>query len=226
MAHVVWKFVRGMGPYAYLRQSVRVDGRVRTRELGYLGCWRPDGTGTVNPGSVVPGPGGEEVRVPEFSPSIQRRLPTTAPPGPEGRLPTTEPPSAELPGKELPTTDPMVADGELPTTPAGAGTGLPTTDSVALAEELPITCAGPEEELPTTVAGARAEPAPEPAPVRPHRLSDGSWGVVSQQQLAMGDLVTVTTASGQSWTATVTEVLEPVRRGFVARTSGRPQPRR
>ena len=31
MAHAVWKMVLGKGPYAYLRQPVRVDAKVETR---------------------------------------------------------------------------------------------------------------------------------------------------------------------------------------------------
>ena len=47
--------------------------------------------------------------------------------------------------------------------------------------------------------------------------------VLSEEPLATGDPVEVTTASGLAWAATVTEVLEPTPRGFVARTSGRPR---
>lgn len=201
MAYVVWKFVRGKGPYAYLRRSERVDGLVRARELGYLGRWSADGSGTVRPGDVVPGPAGEEVVVPEFSPSVLRRLPTT----PEGRLPTTAGPEPGDAGGGLPTT----SSAAPPTVPEGESNGLPTTDP----GELPTT-AGPD-------AGGDGDGLPT-TPARPHRLGDGSWGVVSDLRLTVGDVVEVRTARGQTWRATVTEVLEPTGRGFVARTSGRP----
>ncbi len=219
MAYVVWKVIDGHSPYAYLCESVWVDGRSRVRHLGYLGRWRGEGADSVKPGSVVYAPDGQEVRVPDFSPSVRRRLGSrlnaSADPGPEANLGSR-------------------SDGEVST---GAEAGLGSSSEPDLggssAADLGsspddanghLTSRDPAGDAEPDPVGGGAEPLP--TPVRPHRLSDDSWGVLSQRPLAPGDLVMVNTASGQSWTATVTEVLEPVQRGYVARTSGRPQPRR
>ena len=205
MAFIVWKLIRGKGPYAYLRQSERVDGRVVTRHLAYLGYWSAEG-GTLGPGSMVTGPNGEELVVPGFSPSLLLRLGTTA----------------EAVGRSLATTS------------EGSGLRLATTtekseSQLATTEDDPLATTREEAqgllattELGTTGEGHSGGPT-QAASVRPHRLPDGSWGVFSVEPLAAGDLVEVTTASGQTWTATVVEALEPTPRGFVARTSGRPR---
>lgn len=54
----------------------------------------------------------------------------------------------------------------------------------------------------------------------PRKLTDGTWGarVEGVERPAVGDLVTVTTLSGDSWTARVTALEAP----FVVRTTGRP----
>ena len=63
---------------------------------------------------------------------------------------------------------------------------------------------------------------------RPHRLPDGSWGVFSREKVAPGDQVQVQvrTAGGQSWVATVVEVVEQGPRGTVARARSGPRPER
>ena len=209
MAYVVWKVINGHGPYAYLYESVWVNGRPRVRHLRYLGPWREEGPDPLMPGSVVLAPDGREVRVPAFSPSVLRRL------GSRPDAPADPVPEASL-GSRF--------DGAAAT---GAEASLGSSSRPDLgsrsAAELDNQYNNTNEDLGSRSPAAGAEPVP--TPVRPYRLSDDSWGVLSQRPLAQGDLVMVSTASGKSWTATVTEVLEPVQRGYVARTSGRPQPR-
>ena len=290
MPFVVWKMINGHGPYAYLRQSVWRDGQSKTVHLGYLGCWAgasgasADGSDAIVPGSVVIAPDGQEVRVPEFSPSILRRLGTspveladelgTSSTGPsEGDLGTSSPEPADGLGTspagpsegdlgtspsepadglgtspagpsegDLGTSSPEPADG-LGTSPTGPSEGDLGTSSPEPADGLGTSPTGPSEGdlgtspsepadgLGTSPAGPSegdlgiGEPVPvasAPAPARPLRLPDGSWGVLSREPLAVGDQVRVTTSGGQSWTATVTEVLETTERGAAARTSGRP----
>ena len=209
MSFVVWKMIKGHGPYAYLRQSVWRDGQSKTVHLGYLGLWAgasgapADGSDAIVPGSVVIAPDGQEVRVPEFSPSLLRRL-GTSPVEPADGLGTSPAGSSEG-GLGTSPTEPA---GELGTSPAGSSEGglgtSPTESAGGLGTSPPI-----------PVASA-------PAPARPLRLPDGSWGVLSPEPLAVGGQVRVTTSGGQSWTATVTEVLETTERGVAARTSGRP----
>ena len=225
MAYVVWKVINGHGPYAYLYESVWVNGRPRVRHLRYLGPWREEGPDPLMPGSVVLAPDGREVRVPEFSPSVLRHLGSRpdAPvdPGPEVSLGSRSDGAAAT-GAE--TGLGSRCDGAAAT---GAEAGLGSSSRPDLgsrsAAGLGSRSDDTNKDLGSRNPAAGAEPLP--TPVRPHRLSDDSWGVLSQRPLAQGDLVMVSTASGKSWTATVTEVLEPVQRGYVARTSGRPQPR-
>ena len=294
MAYVAWKIIKGHGPYAYLRQSVWRDGQSKTVHLGYLGLWAgasgapADGSDAIVPGSVVIAPDGQEVRVPEFSPSLLRRLgaspvepadglgtsppdPAAADPGasvspletpdPEAGLGTSPPESAgglgtSSPGSSegglgtsppepaggLGTSSPGSSEGGLgtsPTEPAGGlGTSSPGSSEGGLgtsptepAGGLGTSPAGSSEgglgTSPTEPAGGlgTSPPVPvasAPTPARPLRLPDGSWGVLSTEPLAVGGQVRVTTSGGQSWTATVTEVLETTERGVTARTSGRP----
>ena len=62
MAYVIWKIHRGYGPYAYLRESVRVDGKVRARHICYLGRYGGEDAAAAQasdalwPGSVVTTP--------------------------------------------------------------------------------------------------------------------------------------------------------------------------
>ena len=209
MAYVVWKVINGHGPYAYLCESVWVDGRPRVRHLRYLGPWREEGPDQVKPGSVVHTPDGREVRVPDFSPSVRRRL------GSRPDAPVDPVPEARLGSR---------SDGGAATgAEAGLGSSPRPDLGSSFAAELGSRSDDTNEDLGSRNQAAGAQPLP--TPVRPHRLSDDSWGVLSQRPLAQGELVMVNTASGKRWTATVTEVLEPVQRGYVARTSGRPQPR-
>ena len=255
MPFVVWKMINGHGPYAYLRQSVWRDGQSKTVHLGYLGCWAgasgasADGSDAIVPGSVVIAPDGQEVRVPEFSPSILRRL-GTSPSEPADGLGTSSPEPADGLGTsptgpsegDLGTSPSEPADG-LGTSPTGPSEGDLGTSSPEPADGLGTSPTGPSEGdlgtspsepadgLGTSPTGPSegdlgiGEPVPvasAPAPARPLRLPDGSWGVLSREPLAVGDQVRVTTSGGQSWTATVTEVLETTERGAAARTSGRP----
>ena len=219
MAYIVWKVVKGQGPYAYLRESVRLDGRVATRHLGYLGRLEGSpggepGEKTVLPGSVVRAPSGQEVVVPEPGPALMRRLGTTAP---------------ARGGAELGTT----RDGELGTTGQGhAPTGREAELGTTAPVELPTTSG---DELGTTRDGELGTTPEElelsgtdvmpPATVRPQRLADGTWGVWSDRELSVGETVRVVTASGQEWETRVTELMEQDARGTVAKTQGRP-PRR
>lgn len=226
MAFAVWKMIRGKGPYAYMRQSVRVEGKVRTRHLGYLGYWNADGSGTISPGSVVAGPDGRPVVVPRFTPLMLSQLGITAEDleavlGTTGAEVRAEPLGTTAPsgtGESLGTTtypSPDGGDQETGTTKEGPDTLLGTTDPGAYSDETGITSGG----------DSPAQGAPAPIPVNPYLLPDNSWGVLSQEQLAVGDLVTVRTRSGKSWMATVTEIMKPVHRGFVARTSRPPHSR-
>ena len=144
MSFVVWKMIKGHGPYAYLRQSVWRDGQSKTVHLGYLGLWAgasgapADGSDAIVPGSVVIAPDGQEVRVPEFSPSLLRRLGPSllrrlgaSPVEPADGLGTSPPdPAAADPGASvspLETPDPEAGLGtsppELGTSPAGSSEG-------------------------------------------------------------------------------------------------------
>ena len=165
---------------------MRVEGKVKARNLRYLGPWNADGSATVSPGTVVIGPDGQGVLVPQFSPALLQRLVLT----PWG------PPDADL--------------GTTQKEPLGQ---LGTTRTVEMASDLGTT---PSDN-------AAADCNADPIPVRPYLLPDGSWGVLAPGPLAVGDLVMVTTSYGEQWTSTVTEVLEPIPRGMVARTTGRPQ---
>ena len=202
MAYVTWKLIDGRGPYAYLRQSVRVEGRVTTRHLGYLGRWCADGSGAVNPGSVVTTPDGQEVRVPQFPPALLKRLGTTAESPAEKELGTTD--------DVHPATAPHTGRGPCR---HGALEDLGTTEAKTTADNLGT----------TSDSGGASDGNTAPIPVRPYALPDGSWGVRSQAPLALGDLVIVTTSYGEQWTATITEVLARNREEFVARSTGRPK---
>ena len=205
MAYVVWKVIDGYGPYAYLYESVWVDGRSRVRHLEYLGRWRGEDANSVKPGSVVHTPDGQEVRVPDFSPSVRRHL--------GSRLVELVHPGAETDLGSRPKG--MVATG------AEAGLGSNSAAELGSSPDDVDGDLGSRRGAEPDPVGDGAEP--RPTPVRPRRLSDGSWGVLSQRPLAPGDPVMVSTTAGQSWIATVTEVLEPVQQGYVARASGRPQ---
>ena len=91
-----------------------------------------------------------------------------------------------------------------------------------------------EKESPATTA-APAVPAPPPvlgAPPpgwRPHRLDNGDWGSiylgdtsVLPSELA-GAHITVQSKDGQSWTTTVTAVLDRSSEQVIVTTSGRPE---
>ena len=146
MPFVVWKMINGHGPYAYLRQSVWRDGQSKTVHLGYLGCWAgasgasADGSDAIVPGSVVIAPDGQEVRVPEFSPSILRRL-GTSPVELADELGTS--PAGPSEG-DLGTSSPEPADG-LGTSPAGPSEGKLGTSSPEPADGLGTSPAGPSE---------------------------------------------------------------------------------
>ena len=225
MAYVAWKIIKGHGPYAYLRQSVWRDGQSKTVHLGYLGLWAgasgapADGSDAIVPGSVVIAPDGQEVRVPEFSPSLLRRL-GASPVEPADGLGTSPPdPAAADPGASvspLETPDPEAGLGTSPPEPAG---GLGTSPAGSSEGGLGTSPTEPADGLGTS---SPVPVASAPTPARPLRLPDGSWGVLSTEPLAVGGQVRVTTSGGQSWTATVTEVLETTERGVAARTSGRP----
>ncbi|MDE2938859.1 MAG: hypothetical protein OXR67_08055 [Chloroflexota bacterium] len=93
-------------------------------------------------------------------------------------------------------------------------------------------------DSPGAGSGAGSEPSVEPSSgdlwpdgsdlppleVRPHRLPDNTWGVISPEGLAVGDRVRVVTAAGQSWDTRLTELAGRTARGFAARTEGRPSP--
>jgi len=194
MAYVVWKMIRGCGPYAYLCESVWSDGRSRMRHLGYLGRWGGEGDDRVEPGMVVRGP--------DFSPSVRRLL--------GGRLAAA---AGDLGGRA----DRAEATG------AEADLGGRTEDGLATTVE--GQAATPVADAGSDVGSDVGSEKSAPVTVRPHRLPGGAWGVLSTAPLAVGDLVQVRTASGSTWTATVSELLEPTPRGFVARTSGRPRGR-
>ena len=244
MAYVVWKMHGRHGPYAYLRESVRVDGRVRPRHICYLGRFREGDPGSVLPGSVVTAPTGESVRVPPFSPAVLRRMRPAPSEGSAAGLGTTRP---DLACSDLVTMDTPTEAGLGTTAPADIHTQLGTTapDSPPTGTEadLGTTTMAPSllettdtaEKLGTTettvvpslgctpaVGDEEGQTTSRIAAARPRRLSDRSWGIISQEQLAVGDQVRVTTSGGESWTARITEVLERSQRGTVARTTGRP----
>ena len=245
MSYVVWKMHGRNGPYAYLRESVRVDGKVRPRHICYLGRFQEEDSGAVRPGSVVTAPTGESVRVPEFSPAVLRRmrpapsegsaagLGTTGLDLADGDLVTMDPPKEA----GLGTTEPTDIHTQLGTTaPESSPTGTEadlgtTTESPPLlgttdtAEKLGTTETTAVPSLGSTLAvgGEEGQSTSRLATARPRRLYDSSWGILSQEQLAVGDQVQVTTSRGESWTARVIEVLERSQRGTVARTTGRPR---
>ena len=245
MAYVVWKMHGRNGPYAYLRESVRVDGKVRPRHICYLGRFREGDPEAVLPGSVVTAPTGESVRVPPFSPAVLRRMRSAPSEGSAPGLGTTRP---DLACGDLVTMDPPTEAGLGTTAPADSrtqlGTTAPESSPTGAEADLGTTTVAPPllgttdtaEKLGTTettvvpslgstpaVGGEEGQNASRLATARPRRLSDRSWGIVSQEQLAVGEQVQVTTSGGESWTARVTEVLERSQGGTVARTTGRPR---
>ena len=223
MAYVVWKVINGCGPYAYLCESDWVEGKPRVRHLRYLGPWREEGPDPLKPGSVVHAPDGQQIQVPDFSPSVRRRL------GSRPDAPVDPVPEASLGSRSDGAAATGAEAGLGSRSDGAAATGAEAGLGSSSAAELGSRSDDTNEDLGSRNPAAGADPVagaePLPTPVRPHRLSDDSWGVLSRRPLAQGDLVMVNTASGKSWTATVTEVLEPAQRGYVARTSGRPQPR-
>ncbi|MDE0200347.1 MAG: hypothetical protein OXK78_19230 [Caldilineaceae bacterium] len=75
----------------------------------------------------------------------------------------------------------------------------------------------------------REFPAPEPIPGwHPSKLSDGSWGAIFRGKATslpdnlVGVPIAVRTSVGNSWTATVLEVLERSERRVLVRHSGKP----
>ena len=173
MAYVAWKIIKGHGPYAYLRQSVWRDGQSKTVHLGYLGLWAgasgapADGSDAIVPGSVVIAPDGQEVRVPEFSPSLLRRLGAspvepadglgTSPPDPAAADPGASVSPLETPDPEAGLgTSPPESAGGLGTSPAGSSEGGLGTSPPEPAGGLGTSPAGSSE-------GGLGTSPPEPA---------------------------------------------------------------
>ena len=242
MAYVVWKLQGGNGPYAYLYESVWQDGKSRTRYVGYLGRFGGEGPGSVRPGSVVVGPDGKDLVVPAFGPAVLRQL---AAAGRDlgsraaGGEPDLGSRSEAAAGRELGSrsagAEPDLGSRSLPGGATGreAGLGSRAGDGSGELGSRPDGApselgsrsgdgpeagydAGPEADL-----GSRSQPGP-PTAARPHRLPDGSWGVVCREEVAVGDEIQVRTSGGQSWLATVVEVIEHGPRGIVARASRGP----
>ena len=235
MAYVVWKVQGGNGPYAYLYESVWQDGKSRTRYVGYLGRFGSEGPGTVRPGAVVVGPDGRDLVVPAFGPAVLRQLAAAGrdlgsrSAGAEPELGSRSPGAAggEL-GSRSEAADPTGLEAELgsrlsdgqselgsrPDSASGVELGSRSDDGYAQLGSR--SDGGADEHL-----GSGSQPRP-PTAARPHRLPDGSWGVVCREEVAVGDQVQVRTAGGESWLATVAEVLEHGPRGIVARASRGP----
>ena len=216
MAYVVWKLVRGQGPYAYLRESVRLDGKVRARHLGYLGrlgSGDEPGEKTIVPGSVVCAPTGQEIVVLEPPAALMSRLGTTR----AEPLPTT-------PAGVSGTTDQVV----LGTAPPKASQGGSGTERVAESGATPSSPLDTTESggLGTTVEKGEELSHSPPVDVRPQRLPDGTWGVWCPAGVSVGDMVQVVTASGKTWETRVVELVSRTNGGTVARTEGRPQRQR
>lgn len=71
--------------------------------------------------------------------------------------------------------------------------------------------------------------------VSPYKLEDGSWGIVTDQDLKPGDIVTVVTQAGKEWEVMLVNRIKPGpwlrrnadwQRGHVWSTRKRPQPPR
>ena len=139
MAYVVWKVQSGYGPYAYLRESVRVDGKVRAQHICYLGrhggesATAAQAPGALWPGSMVLTPTGQSVRLPDFSPAVLKQLGTTGPGTPPKELGTTKPETVPTGAQaELGTKDHASPVDYLGTTPAA----VPELCETVPAEEL------------------------------------------------------------------------------------------
>ena len=182
------------------------------RNLGQFGA---DGPGAVQPGSVVVGPDGKDLVVPAFGPGVRRPLAASgAVPARLGsRSEAVD--SGEL-GSRSSTAGATGPEAELGSRPEGGPGQLGSRFDPASGSDLGSRSGdGADADL-----GSRS-PAPTPASARPHRLPDGSWGILSQEEVAPGDQVQVRTPGGQSWLATVVEVFERRPRGTVARVFGR-----
>ena len=76
-----------------------------------------------------------------------------------------------------------------------------------------------------STASADADPLPG---WRPHRLNTGDWGAIYHGDTStlptelVGAHITVQSRKGQSWTATVTAVLDRSREQVIVTDSGRP----
>ena len=161
MAYVVWKLNDGRGPYAYLWESYRKEGKPRSRHLRYLGKW-----GQLAPGTVVAAPDGSEVVVPDPAPSLLERRSAGGGPARSGRVETT---AQELLPDAVETTVAGPPAG-------GAGNAVETTDMGVPAAGLVSTAAPAEGPVETTVDDVPGEVMETTG--RPHRLADGSWGAL------------------------------------------------
>ena len=214
MAFIRWKFQSGRGPYAQIQEAYREGGRVKTRHVKHLGQYvtgpeQAQGSANVAwPGQQVVSPNGQVLTVPELKPHQLERLrknqeqkvhKQTTKARPRGSLeaPETDVPTTDVPTTDVPTTD-------VPTT------GVPTTGV-------------PTTGVPTT-SGEREDQIPDPIEARPHRLPDNTWGVMCPQGTGVGDLVTVTTARGNTWQARITEVVSQTDRGVIARSQSQGPP--
>ena len=81
----------------------------------------------------------------------------------------------------------------------------------------------------TTAAAPNVTGAADPLPGwRPHRLDNGDWGSIYLGETSalpselVGANITVQSRNGQSWTTTVTAILERSREQVIVTDSGRP----
>ena len=224
IAYVACKFQGGHGPYTYLYESVWQDGKSWTRYVSYLGRFGADGPGAVQPGTVVVGPDGRDLVVPAFSPAVLRQLAASGgAPAHLGNRPEASD-GGDL-GSRFLSAGATAPEGEL-----GSRQQSPSDSELGSRYE-----EGPMQlgSRPDPASGLLPQSGPEdgalelgsrsyalsPAAARPHRLPDGSWGVVSREEVAPGDQVQVRNSACQSWMATVVEAVEQGPRGTVAGTS-------
>ena len=184
MVKVAWKTVNGYGPYAYLQESVKIEGHVHSKHLAYLG---KAGKGGLIPGKHfnVPSSGGfagGRVRVPFVGEETEETLK----PGPLAAVTSMKAQvAAGLPAKQIVPDKPVKTQPVAPNTPKTKAEPAAAPAQPKVAPNKPATAAAaktkagsapaqpkvaPNKSAAATAAKTKAGPAlpqPEVAPNNP-----------------------------------------------------------
>ena len=167
MVKVAWKTVNGYGPYAYLQESVKVQGHVHSKHLAYLG---KAGKGGLIPGKHfnVPSSGdfaGGRVRVPFVGEETEEALklgPLAAVASMKAQV------AAGLPAKQIVPDKPVKTQPVAPNKPAAAAAAKTKAGSApAQPKVAPNKSAAATAAAPAAVAPNKPKAKAGPAPAQP-----------------------------------------------------------